>query len=154
MTLLVFVRRIEAFLLLLLAGSLALAGQGSMTSEMVLLAIALALLVQNLRIRPTPEITRQIDDLLECGLRVHSAYAAANKLMSWPKTKALALAEYETDKWVDRTRIVLKLYPEFSGIFDAREGATPAEEVAHRIRRLHEIKKLLELSGRIGFRRA
>jgi hypothetical protein len=154
MTLLVFVRRIEAFLLLLLAGSLALAGQGSMISEMVLLAIALALLVQNLRVRPTPEITRQIDDLLECGLRVHSAYAAANKLRFWPRTKALALAQYEAEKWVDRTRVMLKSYPEFAGIFEAHEGATPGEEVANRIRRLHEIKRLLGLSGRFGFRRA
>jgi hypothetical protein len=154
MTTLVLVRRVEALLLLVLAASLALLDDGSMVVDVVLIAIALVLLCQNLRARPKPEITRQIDDLLDEGLRVHSGYVSAKKLRSWPKTKELSLARYETEKWVDRTRVLLRPYPEFAGIFEARQsGATPADEVANRIRRLHEIKSLLVLSKRVGLRR-
>ena len=154
MTPLVLVRRVEALLLLLLAASLALLDDVSLVLDLLPVAFAMVLLLQNLKARPKPEITRQIDDLLLHGLRVHSSYLSANKMRgAWPKTKELALAQYETEKWVDRTRVLLKPYPEFAGIFESRQGVTPADEVANRIRRLHEIKSLLTVSQRVGLRR-
>src|SRR5438046_10334294 len=118
---LVLIRRIEALVLLALAVSLAIAQRMPIAVDALILGLAILLTWQNVKAQRNRRAPREIQDLLEAGLSVYRKYDTANELTaSWPRTRDIALAEYETEKWVARTRSLLReYYPEFHAIFEA-----------------------------------
>jgi hypothetical protein len=158
MNTLVRVRQVESALLIVLAAALIWVrfGHVAILLDFPLLAIAVLLASRNLTKDASSKDSQldRFEELISQGSQVYSLYKPATdgpRLRQ--RTPELFLAKYEMDKWLDRVRFELRLYPEFAGIFEAHGASNHEDEVEGRMRRLRQIKNLAAASYRVGLHR-
>jgi hypothetical protein len=149
-------RRAEATVLLLLAIALAVTEYGKplMALNFPVIGIALALAARNLgpsaRTRPVEKDGEVWDDLALQGRLVHGLFDIVEETpASWERSRDLLLAKYQAQKWIDKVRKYLTSYPEFAAIFEAHGAGDSKAELEGRIRRLNEIRNLIELGQKL-----